>query len=70
MSIIQQTKKDEQVDVLNIPIITLAVMCQRPETLATVISIAVNEGYRAGQQQAHKYYRMMFAGQDEITIQN
>ena len=70
MSIIQQEGKQEQVDVLKIPLDKLAVMCQRPEVLATVISINRNEGYRLGQEQAHKYYRMMFAGQDEITITN
>jgi len=70
MSIIQQEGKQEQVGVFRIPLDKLAAMCQRPETLATVISIAVNAGYKAGQEQAHKYYRMMFAGQDEITITN
>ena len=70
MSIIQQEGKQEQADVLKIPIAKLAAMCQRPETLATVISIAVNAGYKTGQEQAHKYYRMMFARQDEITITN
>jgi len=70
MSIIQQATKDEQEDILKVPLIKLAAMCQRPETLAAVISINRNEGYRLGQEQAHKYYRMMFAGQDEITITN
>ena len=70
MAIIQQEGKQEQLDVFRIPLGKLAVMCQCPETLATVISIAVNAGYKSGQEQAHKYYRMMFAGQDEITIKN
>ena len=70
MSIIQQEGKQEQVDVFRVPLDKLAVMCQRPQTLATVISIAKNVGYKAGQEQAHRYYRMMFAGQDEITIKN
>jgi len=70
MSIIQQEGKQEQVDIFRIPLDKLAIMCQRPETLAAVISINRNEGYRLGQEQAHKYYRMMFAGQDEITITN
>jgi len=70
MNIIQQEGKQEQVDVFRVPLDKLTAMCQRPETLATVISIAVNVGYKAGQEQAHRYYRMMFAGQDEITIKN
>ena len=70
MSIIQQEDKQEQMDVFRVPLDKLAAMCRRPETLATVVSIAKNVGYKAGQEQAHKYYRMMFAGYDEITITN
>jgi len=70
MAIIQQTHKEEQADILNTPIVKLAGMCQRPERLAAIVSIAWNEGYKLGQEQAHRYYRMMLAGQDETTIMN
>lgn len=48
----------------------LAKQCQDPRLLTTVLSIAYNQGYKIGQEQAHRFYRMMFAGQTEVTIKN
>ena len=47
----------------NIPIGDLAKHCQDPTMLATVVSLAYNQGYKLGQEQAHRYYSMMLAGQ-------
>jgi len=64
---IQQTDKQELGD---IPLAKLATLCRNPKTLATALSIAYNQGYKIGQEQAHRFYGMMFAGQSEVTITN
>jgi hypothetical protein len=46
-----------------IPIERLAQHCQDPATLAAVISLAYNQGYQLGREQAQRDYSTMFAGQ-------
>jgi hypothetical protein len=66
----EQVLDKVQMQILNIPIAKLATMCAEPEILATVLSIVYNHGYQQGQQQAHRYYRMMLTGQDDVTVTN
>ena len=42
-----------------IPIGDLAKHCQDPAMLATVVSLAYNQGYALGQEHVHRYYRML-----------
>lgn len=50
-----------------IPIGDLAQHCQDPTMLATVVSLAYNQGYKLGQEQAHRYYSTMMARQCQLT---
>jgi len=42
-----------------IPMGDLAKHCQDPTMLATVVSLAYNQGYKLGQEHVHRYYRML-----------
>jgi len=68
MTIIAQTR--EVPALTGIPTERLVQHCQDPAVLASVISLAYNQGYKVGQEQAHRYYTTMFAGQRETTIEN
>lgn len=72
MSTIQQKGKDksQSVNVLEIPTSELVSLCKDPQTLLTVINLAYQQGYKLAQEQCHRFYRMMFAGQDELSIKN
>ena len=53
-----------------IPIGDLAKHCHDPAMLATVVSLAYNQGYKLGQEQTHRYYGTMLARQCQLTIEN
>jgi len=63
MTIVTQAEKKEIPALSGIPIERLVQHCQDPATLAAVISLAFNQGYKLGLEQAHRGYSTMFAGQ-------
>jgi hypothetical protein len=58
-----QTENKEIPALSGIPIERLAQHCQDPATLAAVISLAYNQGYKLGREQAHRDYSTMFQSQ-------
>jgi hypothetical protein len=70
MAIIPHAERQELPALADIPISDLAQHCQDPSMLTTIISLAFNQGYKLGQEQAHRYYNMMFKGQSETIINN
>jgi len=65
-----QTERGQIPALSGIPIERLAQHCQDPATLAAVISLAFNQGYQLGLEQAHRGYNAMFAGQRKPIIEN
>lgn len=70
MSIIQQKDKAEPQNLLGIPITELAKLCIDPAILLAALSLAYQQGYKLANEQAHRFYHMMFAGQNETAIKN
>ena len=62
--------EQEIAKLMNVPFEELAVFCQDPDKLSTVISIAINIGIRSGREQAHRYYNQMFRDYREVSIRN
>jgi len=62
--------EQEIAKLMNVPFEELAVFCQDPDKLSTVISIAINIGIRSGREQAHRYYNQMFRDYKEVSIRN
>ena len=62
--------EQEIAKLMNVPFKELAVFCQDPDKLSTVISIAINIGIRSGREQAHRYYNEMFRDYNEVSIGN
>ena len=62
--------EQEIAELMNVPFKELAVFCQDPDKLSTVISIAINIGIRSGREQAHRYYNQMFRDYKEVSIKN
>ena len=62
--------EQEIAKLMNVPFEELAVFCQDPDKLSTVISIAINIGIRSGREQAHRYYNQMFRDYKEVSIKN
>jgi hypothetical protein len=60
----------EIADLMNTPFETLAMLCQKPETLAQVLTLAINIGVQMGEARAHKAMNKMLRHQDEVTIGN
>lgn len=54
-------------ELMHLPFPKLAEVCKDPETLATVISLAINMGMQRGREQRDRYYNQMFRGYDENT---
>jgi len=62
--------KQEIEKIMQMPLSELTEVCKNAETLATLISLAVNIGIRIGQEKAHNHYNRMFRGYNEILISN
>jgi len=60
----------EIAELMNVPIKELAVICQDPDKLSTVISVAINNGIRSGRERVHRYYNQMFRDYKEVSIKN
>jgi len=58
--------QEEIADLMNTPFETLAVLCQEPETLTRVLSLAINIGKEMGEARAHKAYNKMLRHQGEV----
>ena len=61
------TEAGEIKSLADFPIGELAKHCQDPTMLATVVSLAFNQGYKLGQEQTHRYYSTMMARQCKLT---
>lgn len=55
---------------MQMPFSELVKVCRDPETLAYVISLAVNMGLKLGREQAHNHYNRMFRSQTKLTVEN
>jgi len=62
--------ESEITDLMNTPFETLVKLCQEPEALARVLSLAINIGLEMGQARTHKAYNKMLRHQDAVTITN
>lgn len=70
MSILPQNNKTEPQNILDLPITELAKLCKDPQTLLTALNLAYQQGYKLANERAHRFYHMMFTGQDETAIKN
>ena len=70
MSILAQNDKAEPKSLLDLPVTELAKLCQDPAILLATLSIAYQHGYKIAQEQCHRHYHMMLAGNDEKVIKD
>lgn len=55
---------------VNTPISRLAVLCQDPQTLLHVISLAYNAGWENCHKQSQRWFNSILVGHNEVTIGN
>lgn len=60
----------EITQIMQMPMPKLAELAQSQKELTTILSIAIQLGIGIGRQQAHRWYRQMFAGYNETSICN
>lgn len=62
--------EEEITQIMQMPMLKLSELAQSQDTLARILSIAIQLGIGIGGQQTHQWYRQMFAGYNEISICN
>ena len=62
--------EEEISKILHWPIGELRLACRDPQTLSTVISLAIQMGINVGRQQTLRQYNEMFTGYNRQTLEN
>ena len=62
--------RDKIAELIHLPFPKLVEACRNPETLATVISLAYQQGIKIGEERILKEYNQMFRGYNKVSIKN